>query len=76
MSTETQAYAIVSRVHVNRWSDDLQRAVPGWDIKARWNATGTILPVFVPDAAYTAPNVDTLIRAAGAKDEQIHNLGG
>lgn len=76
MTETAQAYAIISRVHVNRWDDDLQRAVPGWDIKARWNATGTILPVFIPDAAYTAANVDTFIRAAGAKDEQIHNLGG
>jgi hypothetical protein len=71
-----QAYAIISRVHVNRWDEELQRAVPGWDIKARWNRTATILPVFVPDAAYTAQNVDALIRAGGAKDEQIHGLGG
>jgi hypothetical protein len=74
-ATETK-YRIVSRVHVNQWSNELQQAVPGWDIRALWVKTGTMLPIFVPDASYTAENVDTLIRIAGAKDEQIHELGG
>lgn len=76
MTDQTVAYRIVSRVHVNQWSAELQQAVPGWDIRAQWIGTGTILPVFVPDASYTPENVDVLIRAAGAKDEQIHGLGG
>lgn len=74
-STET-AYRIISRVHVNQWSNELQTAVPGWDIKALWIKTGTVLPIFVPDASFTAENVDTLIRIAGAKDDAIHQLGG
>lgn len=69
-------YRIVSRVHVNRWDDSLQTTVPGWEIKALWLRTGTVLPVFVPDQAFTAPNVDALIREAGARDDQIHALGG
>lgn len=69
-------YHIVSRVHISQWSNELQQAVPGWDIRAYWVATGTTLAVFVPDSRYTADNVDRLIRAAGATDEQIHNLGG
>lgn len=69
-------YRIVSRVHVNQWSNELQQAVPGWDIRAVWIRTGTTLPVFVADANYTAENVDAAIRHAGAIDEQIHALGG
>lgn len=71
-----EAYRIVSRYHVNDWSDDLQATVPGWRIKAQWIKTGAILPVFIPDAAYTPANVDAAIRHAGAVDESIHNLGG
>lgn len=76
MTEQTTAYRIVSRVHVNRWDDGLQAAVPGWDVRALWIKTGTVLPVFVPDASYTPENVDALIRNAGAVDERIHGLGG
>jgi hypothetical protein len=69
-------YRIVSRVHVNQWSNELQQAVPGWDIRAYWAATATTLPVFVPDVNYTPENVDQFIRLAGEKDEKIHALGG
>lgn len=69
-------YRIVSRVHVNQWSNELQQAVPGWDIRALWVSTGTVLPVFVPDSQYTAENVDAFVRHAGAIDDQIHKLGG
>lgn len=76
MTEEKTAYRIISRSHVNQWSDALQAAVPGWDIRALWLRTGTVIPVFVPDASYTPDNVDALIRAAGATDEAIHALGG
>jgi hypothetical protein len=76
MSDAPAAYRIVSRLHVNQWSNQLQQAIPGWDIRALWISTGTILPVFVPDASYTAENVDAMIRSAGATDEQMHALGG
>lgn len=68
-------YNIVSRVHVSRWSNELQAGQDGWDIRAYWIATGTYLPVFVPDTQYTAENVDALIRHAGAIDERVHGLG-
>jgi len=74
-STAT-VYRIVSRVHVNQWSNELQQAVPGWDIRAYWVKTGVTLPVFVPDSAYTAEHVDAMIRHAGTLDEQMHTLGG
>jgi hypothetical protein len=68
-------YRIVSRVHVNQWSNELQQAVPGWDVRVYWVKTGTTIPVFVPDSQYTAENLDTVIRHFGAIDEQIHALG-
>lgn len=76
MTQTAGTYVIVSRVHVNQWNTDLQAAIPGWDIRARWTSTGALLPVFVPDDAYTPANVDTLIRAAGAVDDAVHALGG
>lgn len=76
MNATQPAYRILSRLHVNQWDNGLQQTVAGWQIKAQWFATGTILPVFVPDASYTAVNVDALIRDAGARDEQMHALGG
>lgn len=75
MSDAAPAYTIIDRNHENVWSDDLNRAVPSWIVKARWNATGTVLPVVLPDTHYDATNVDKAIRAAGALDEQIHALG-
>lgn len=75
MSPSVPTYTIVSRVHVSQWVNDLQETVPGWLIKARWNATRSILPVFVPDDVYTPETVDSAIRAAGAVDSQIHALG-
>lgn len=74
--TEPQTlYRIISRSHVAQWNDALQQAVPGWELKALWTRTGTVLPVFVPDTAYSAKNVDRLIRAQGELDDQIHALG-
>jgi hypothetical protein len=76
VSETPTAYVIVQRNHVAQWSDALQQAVPGWDLRVQWVKTGTILPVFVPDTVYTPENIDTLIRAAGALDERVHALGG
>lgn len=76
MSQPATLYRIVSRVHVNQWNDQLQAAVPGWDIRALWISTGTILPVFVPDTQYTPENVDQLVRHAGELDDRMHALGG
>lgn len=74
MTDQVKPYQLISRTHVNQWVPGLQQTVPGWQITAQWLKTGTYLPVFVPDASYTPENVDTLIRLAGATDEQIHAL--
>ncbi len=66
---------LLPTVHTTEWDAQLQQAVTGWQIRALWAATGNILPVFVPDTHYTPENVDTLIRAAGAVDEQVAALG-
>lgn len=76
MTEQPAVYRIVSRVHTNQWNEGMQQAVAGWDIRALWTRTGTILPVFCPDTNYTPENVDALIRNAGAKDDAIHSLGG
>lgn len=76
MTDQPTVYRIVQRNHVAQWSDQLQQAVPGWDLRVLWASTGTILPVFVPDTVYTTENIDTMIRDAGAKDEAVHALGG
>ena len=75
MTQPTRTYTIVSTVHISQWVPDLQETVPGWLIKARWNATGTIIPAFIPDDVYTPANVDAAIRAAGATAEQVKALG-
>lgn len=75
MSDSQRVYAILQRLHVNQWDDRLQDVVSGWQIKAQWASTGTVLEVFVPDSHYTADNVDTAIRQAGELDEQVHALG-
>lgn len=75
MSPAAPVYTIVSRNHVNKWNDGLQRAEAGWELVARWLATATLLPVFLTDERYTPDQVDAEIKAAGAKDEMIHALG-
>lgn len=75
MTQATPTYTIISRVHVNQWDNDLQETVPGWSLKVRWNATGTLLPVFIPDGVFTPETIDKVVRAAGAVDEKIHTLG-
>jgi hypothetical protein len=75
MSETAPVYRIIQRLEIPRWSDDLQRTVTGWEVKAKWLKTGTVLTVFLPSEAYTAENLDALLRNAGALDEQIHRLG-
>jgi hypothetical protein len=75
MSEAEAVYRIIQRLEIPRWSDDLQRTVTGWEVKAKWLKTGTVLTVFVPSDLYTAENLDVLLRTAGAKDEQVERLG-
>lgn len=75
MTAPATTYRIISRTHVNQWNDQLQAAVAGWELKALWIATGTVIPIFLPDTQYTPENIDRLIRAAGELDSQVHALG-
>lgn len=75
MTQPGRKYRIVTRVHINQWNEPLQSVIPGWDIRALWYPTGTILPVFVPDTNYSPEVADSLIKQAGEKDDAIHALG-
>lgn len=68
-------YTILSRTQLNRYDPATQQAVEGWDVQARWTRSGTVLKVFVPLATYSATEVDTAIRQAGALDDQVGALG-
>lgn len=68
-------YTIVSASQINRWDQQLQTAVEGWQLDVRWNRTGHILRVFVPLDQYNVTNVDTMIRQAGALDDEVSALG-
>lgn len=69
-------YSVLDRVQLNKWDDVRQQAVEGWQVRARWAATGTVLTVFIPLATYNPTEVDTAIRQAGYNDEAIGALGG
>ena len=62
-------------IHTTEWDPQLQQAVPGWRVRAIWRSTGAVIPVFVPDDRFTAANVDILLRAAGAVQDEIAGLG-
>ena len=71
--TATKPYTIVGTpIHQVQWSEELQENVPGWLVRGRWNKTGTIIPVFVPDTADLPSTADTLIRAQGAQIDTLH----
>lgn len=67
-------YVIIGRpIHENRWVEELQAVVPGWAVKARWLATGAIVPVFVPDEADLVQTTDQLVRHYGAQLDTLQN---
>lgn len=76
MSMQPAEYTWISRTHVTRWDSARQQAVDGVECIVRWNRTGTVLPVFVPDQEYNPTNVDVLIRQAGYRDDDMNALGG
>jgi hypothetical protein len=73
--TPAADYTQLDRQQINKWDATLQQAVEGWQVRARWNATGTVLTVFVPLTQYNPANVDTLIRQAGAVEDEVAALG-
>ncbi|HEY4441651.1 MAG TPA: hypothetical protein VGN14_14425 [Candidatus Elarobacter sp.] len=74
-AASTPLYTIVSQKYETPWDDQLQKAVKGVTLTVRWTATGNIIPVFVSDANYTPAQVDAAIKAAGARDQAIAQLG-
>lgn len=76
MSNGEGDYKIIGRTHIDRWNPDLQATESGWKLTVLWQATKTIIPVFVADADYNATNVDSAIRQAGYLDNSIGQLGG
>lgn len=70
-----RTYTIQTRQFTSWIDPNTGAAVEGYQITALWNATQQLLTVRVPTTSYTAANVDAAIRAAGAQDEAIANLG-
>lgn len=60
-------------LHVRQWSDEQQAVQDGWEIRARWNTSGAVIRVFVPDNTDIAATADALIRHQG---EQLDKLRG
>lgn len=59
-------------MHVSQWVEDQQKVIPGWKVLGRWNSTGTIIPVFVPDTSDLPLTSDALIRYQGAQLDKLH----
>lgn len=76
MSTPEGDYTPLDRTQLTKWDQTRQQAVEGWQVRARWHRTGTVLTVFVPLESYNATNVDAAIRQAGYADEEVGRLGG
>lgn len=68
------AYTILSQVPLNKWVPELQEAREGYEVTARWAATGGIVRVFVYREAYNATNVDAAIRTEGYKLDEVAAL--
>jgi len=72
--TAGKPYVIIGApVHQDRWVEEQQSVVSGWEVKARWLKNGSIIPVFVPDTADLVSTADLLIRHYG---DQLDQLGG
>ena len=73
-SSAAKPYTIIGTpVHKSQWNDQLQTVQTGWQIMGRWNATGTIIPVFVADGLDLSSTADTLIRQQGAQLDALHS---
>ena len=73
MSAAVKPYQVVSENHTVTWDVGLQQSVPGWEVKAVWLATNTIIPVFVPDTADLVAGTDQLVRAKGAEIDKLRS---
>lgn len=66
-------YRVVTENHVIHYDVALQESIPGWEVKALWLATGTIIPVFVPDSNDLNAGVDLLVRAKGEEIDRLRS---
>jgi hypothetical protein len=74
--TDVKPYRVVAENHVVKWDNQLQQSVEGWDVKALWLATQTIIPVFIPDGRDLNAGVDLLVRAQGTELDRLHSTTG
>jgi hypothetical protein len=55
----TPDYAVLSQVHSTWWDAALQTATEGWIVTIQDRQTGTVIPLKIPDAYWTAGAVST-----------------
>lgn len=73
--TGGKPYAIVGPVvHDNVYNRELGVVEPGSTITAKWNASGDIIRVFVPDGADLVSTADSMIRFQGAQLDALRAL--
>lgn len=65
---------IVSQVHINQLDSATGTVVSGWEIKVRDPQTNVIVPVFVPDTAYSPENVQTAVAYKLEQVRAVHAL--
>lgn len=58
---ENEQYTVIGQTYVNKWQEDIQRAVAGVEITVRDAQTGTVIPVFVPRDKYGPDQAKALI---------------
>lgn len=61
-------------VHKNRWQEDLQQAVSGWEYNVRDLVSGAIVPVFIPDNVMGKEQAQLLILHELQKLRDVHSL--
>lgn len=71
---DDKPYRILTKSHVVKWDTQLQESIEGWEVKALWLATQTVIPVFVSDAHDLVQGVDQLVRAKGAELDALQAL--
>ncbi len=72
MSEQGKPYTILEDVHQPQWDSALNKSVVGTDVTVRWEPTGSVFHVFVPDGKDLAAGVDTLARFEGAKRDALY----
>lgn len=63
-------------VHINKWMEDQNTAIPGWEYKVRDGVTGAIVPIFIGDAQFGKDQLNSLVMHELGKLRDAHTLGG